>query len=464
MARVICPFCLKAHDFRTSPKCEDRNAEVPAVYINDYGRVPPLWLVTIGFSRHGKSCYLAYLTRTLEEISNVWDGVYYRPLDQYTFDAIQKIRRDADSGTQPDKTPRDIPRPLLFSVYNMPRAGSRCLVMYDVAGEIYDSLSDVKNFVVSTKHVTTTWFLVSLPDLEKDSQGKTITDLFSVYLSSMEKMNADLRGRNLIVIYTKGDKFPPRDNKIRDYLTRDPLRGLANPEVSWERPHTLLLDTYVEEMREISDELEDYTRKRVRGGAAFINMVRANGMKLAFSVVSALGSDPDPSNRLPFTPVPSRVIDPFLWAITLERGWKSTGLSMVLDASPGSDSIYSANLPVELADALSNHGELTTYFLGQAKPVSTPGQEQPKELPRIARPRLIGPVLKKMEPGARCMVISKGPIIDLDDYARTSWRDRVLLVTLDETYSPDWANTIQCRPNDDPVVLVKRLMELKQGE
>ena len=464
MARIICPFCLKPHDFRTSLDCVDTGNEVPAVYVNDYGRVPPLWLVTMGFSRHGKSCYLAQLTRTLEEISNVWDGVYYRPLDQYTFDAIRKIRRDADSGTQPDKNPRDIPRPLLFSVYNMPRAGSRCLVMYDVAGEIYDSLSDVKNYVVSTKHVTTTWFLVSLPDLEKDSQGKTITDLFSVYLSGMEKMNADLRGRNLIVIYTKGDKFPPRDNKIRDYLTRDPLRGLANPEMSWERPHTLLLDTYVEEMREISDELEDYTRKRVRGGAAFINMVRANGMRLAFSVVSALGSDPDPSNRLPFTPVPSRVIDPFLWAITLERGWKSSGLSLILDAAPGSDSIYTANIPTDVGDVLSSSGELTTYFLGQSTPARTPGQEQPSEPPRIARPRLIGPILETMEPGTRCLVISTGPIVDLDDFTRTAWRDRVLIASYDDTFTPDWANTVHCRPSDSPDVLVKRLMKLQQGE
>jgi hypothetical protein len=468
MALVTCPFCLKQHDFTTFTTCPELpqlNLEIPPVYIKEYRSVRPLWLVTAGFSRHGKSCYLNALIRLLEEISKVWGKVFYRPLDQFTFDNIRRIRRDAQSGVQPDKTLlNEITRPMLLSVYNLPHTGSRCLVMYDVAGEVYDSLTDTEEYAASIKEVTTTWFLVSLSDLDStdsDQQGKTITDLFTVYLSGMERMRSDLRGRNLIVIYTKGDKFAPREREIRDYLTNDPLKGLLSVEAAEDSLPKINLEDYLQGMQEISDKLREYTQKRVKGGSAFINMVEASGMKLVFSVVSALGSDPDrTSRRSDSIATPMRVIDPFLWAIVMENEDLKKSLALALDASDHSEPVYSSELPSRVASILAGSGALTTHYLGQLKPASQPGQAPPTAPPRTARPRLLGPVLESLPSNALVLVITNGAVLDLTDFRTGPWRNRIVVATLGSELAQDWPNTITVRPEDDPRLLADAALSL----
>src|SRR5207253_1397931 len=84
-------------------------------------------------------------------------------------------------------------------------------------------------YLAALKLVSTTWFLISLRDLENDEKGRAITDLFNVYRSGMRKLQADLKGRTLIVIYTKADQvaFTP---EIEEYLASDPYQGLTLPD------------------------------------------------------------------------------------------------------------------------------------------------------------------------------------------------------------------------------------------
>jgi hypothetical protein len=333
MVHVVCPFCLKAHDFVDSYVCLEYPSEtVPPTYVRDYAAVPPLWLVTMGFSGHGKTTYLAALTLMLENIGTAWQGMFYRPLDQYTMDMVRLVRREAMLGDLPPSVPKGIPRPLLFCVYNLPESGSRCLVMYDMSGEVCNSISGVQEYVTSIKQVTTMWFLVSLRDLEKDAECKTITDLFAVYLSAMESLNVSLTGRNLIVVYTKAD-LEPSTKEVREYLMQDPHQWLTSNRGAPPAMGGFSLGDYVENMVAMSDYLEEYTWKRVRGGAAFLNMVKAQGMNLVFSITSALGQSPDPySSRLPVEATRFRVLDPLLWAITLGTPESSTPVGPMSDA------------------------------------------------------------------------------------------------------------------------------------
>jgi hypothetical protein len=462
MARVVCPFCLKPHDFMSSLVCPNYQEAVPAVYVRDYDIVPPLWLVTIGFTQHGKTTYLAALTLMLEAIPTVWRGVHYRPLDQYTTDRIREMRREATLGKLPGATPKqELSRPLLFNVHSLPQSGSRCLVMYDVSGEIYNSLDEVQDYVPSIKQVNTTWFLVSLPDLLDDQEGKTVTDLFNVYLSGMENLRVDLSGRNLIVVYTKGDEavFP---RAFRDYLRADPFKGLTREDVHIPDFEDFSLHDYVGEMKGISDRLEDYTRDHIRGGAAFINMVKANGMNLVFCLTSSLGESPDPDNRLRVDAFRYRVLDPFLWAITLEKPISPELIGLVVDASQGSRPAYDEGLLPAVWERLSDYGELTTYHLGQTSPASYPGQRPPESPPRLARQRLIGPILEQASPDTRFIILATGPIVDLADFYNSPWRDRVLLVMVEENHQQEWPNTIIYRPGDAPAVLVDRLLRLRE--
>lgn len=461
MARVICPFCLKSHDFVASLICPTHNEPVPAAYIKDYHKVPPLWLVTVGFSNHGKTTYLAALTLMLENISAVWPGVYYRPLDQYTMDEIKKMRAEAKVGKTPGRTVDEAPRrPLLFNIFNLPEGGSRCLIMYDVRGEIYNSLDAVQKYVTPIKEVNTIWFLVSLDDLDQDTEGKTITDLFNVYWTGMQSLRVDLKDRNLIVIYTKGDKavFPA---EIKQYLLDDPLKGLTHHDFDNSELRDFSLHNYMEKLRAMSNQIEDHTRRRGRGGGAFINMVRASGINLIFSITSAIGQDPNAtSNYLVENALRYRVLDPFLWAIMLDRPVTITPIKLIVDASARGRTIFDQGLLTKAGERLLDYGELTVFYLGQTVPAVSPGQSLPSSPPRIAHHSLIGPILEQLAPDSLAIVITADSILDLEDFHDSTWQKRLLLVTMDEDSDQMWPHKVIYHPDDDPWNWVDQLLNI----
>ncbi len=432
MSRVICPFCFKVHDFDVRLECSDRRQEVPARYVLDYATVAPLWLMTIGFPRHGKTTYLAALTLLLEELSALVDGMWYRPLDGHSFAAVRQMRDEADLGKAVRKTPAGPVRPNLFHVHGIPGFESRCLVLYDIPGESYDSFDDVGDYAPAMKQVNTAWFLVSLRDLTQSGEGRTITDLFNVYLSGMEKLRVEIEGWNLIVVFTKADQetFTPQ---IKSYLQSDPLSELASGEggaLPGEREEVDFA-AYLEEMRRVSDLLEDYTRRHVRGGAGFVNMVRASRMNLVFSVTSALGQSPDRlRGGLRQATSPYRVLDPFLWALTLERPRAPRTLRLVVEpsavlAGAGREAILDRTW-----NRLSDHGEVTTHYLGRALPAAGPGRLPPGPDLETDRPRLLGPILEQASAEDRVLVITSGAIDDFEDFRRSAWKERLLLVVL----------------------------------
>lgn len=106
MSQPDCPFCLRKHDYAKSRFCPnvkscinpEQSEEIPDLYISQHSQVPPLWLLTVGFSRHGKTCYIAALTLMLENLYRVWPDATWFPLDDYTRDIIRDTRRQAIEG------------------------------------------------------------------------------------------------------------------------------------------------------------------------------------------------------------------------------------------------------------------------------------------------------------------------------------------------------------------------------
>lgn len=463
MPSITCPFCLQQHDTGAAATftCPKYQETIPAPYIREHESTTPLWLVTVGFPKHGKTTYLAALTLTLQHMSGVWPGSFYRALDQYTMDAAREWMRAARLGIQNQATSRAIPRPLLLSMYKVPGvsgSGSRCLVMYDVAGEIYDRLHEVEEYVASIKQVSTTWFFVSLKDMRE--QDRTLSDLFTVYLTGLENLHADLRGRNLIVVYTKADEIAfPQD--IRQYLINDRFQAVTMPDA--ERPNlsAFTMDDYFAEMETMSERLRAYTSERVPGGDPFISMVESQGMRLVFSVTSALGERPDAANRLREDARRYRILDPFLWAVRLERPAVTRRLALILDATRDARMLYQGEMLRDMWSQLNTKGGVTTYYLGNRRPASSAGQTPPLLQPGTARPRLIGPILEQLPAATTAVVLTAGPILDLDDYASQKWRDRLLLVGLDREPEQTWDHTLVQYADASTTSLIDALMRLQ---
>lgn len=463
MPQITCPFCLQSHDTGAAATftCSKYQQVIPASYIREYDTTPPLWLVTVGFPKHGKTTYLAALTLTLKDMSEVWPGSFSRDLDQYTMETARNWLRDARLGIQSASTATGIPRPLLMSISKIAGGGSRCLVMYDVAGEVYDKLHEVEEYVASIKQVSTTWFFVSLKDLQDRDQSRSLSELFTVYLTGMEGLHADLRGRNLIVVYTKGDQIT--DPVIRSYLLSDPLQALAAPASQRLNLGAFSMEEYYASLQKMSDTLRTYTRDEVPGGKPFVNMVESQGMNLVFSVTSALGEDPNADNRLSEDAHRYRILDPFLWAVRLERPEVKRSLALVLDASAAAHGLYNDVVLSDVWAQLSMKGEVSTYLLGSRRPLGNPGQSPSLTPPAIARPRLIGPVLERLPANTSTLVLTTGRILDLADYATTDWRRRLLVVGLDWEPDQDWEHALIHTSGTSATPLVDALMAIARN-
>jgi len=442
--------------------------EIPRTYVEEYSSVPPLLLVTTGFSGHGKTTYLSALTLVLENLCRIWSGTVYDYADDFSRDQVLKIRAIARQGRRVEPTPLINPRPILLSVYGMPEFKSNCIMLTDMAGQFFDNArhwtepegAGHTRFIKSTKNI---WMFISLYDLLPDEtssnanvRNERMNDLLSNYVRGMTSIDSSVSGRNLIVVYTKADKLlndPPKNlpeipTTIRNYITGDKLKNITNND--WDPENaSFSLPEYLTNMQRISDELAAYT-KQIPGGSAFINNAeKRHGMKIYFAVTSAQGIDLDERQEPPENISRHRVIDPFLWALLLKENPEAPHtIRLAIDASSTSSKVYEENV-VELASDLGEFGEVHTYFLGHRQ-ASVPDQRPPDSPPKSAgcRPCLIGPLLERSKPDDFIVAITATKILDLDDFKRSDFSKRLLVVSLSEEPIEEWDWTVAIREKD----------------
>jgi hypothetical protein len=462
MASVLCPYCGSKQTFVNATTCEQCGAEVPRAYIENAKKHPPVWLVTFGTTRHGKSTYIDSLAVTIENLGKLTDGVFHKYLDTKTFDAIREVRREVQEGKLKESTKASMkPEPLLIGINGFLDHEVDTLVIYDLAGEIFDDLTTVGDYAANVKNAETVWFLVSLADLERDREGRRISDLFEAYLAAMEKLRTSPQGRNLLVIYTKADRLSDRlPADVREYLRSDPycrLKELKRREV------TASFDEYdyLQGMRQISQSLEDFTYDEVEGGAAFINMIKANKMKLSFAITSSLGQDASEGRQMGTEFLRYRVIDPLIWSLTLNETRKGERqVALLLDSGPGSEIIHHNELGGAFYEALfAQSADVVTYYLGTRQPAFQMGQK-PNGAPSRLRPRLVGPILDQLGKQDYALALVTQPISDLNDYLYSSWHDRLMVISIGQD-NVQWSHKTVYQPNKtDLYDLVSEFMRL----
>ncbi len=239
-----------------------------------------------------------------------------------------------------------------------------------------------------------------------------------------------------------------------DYLAEDPYRFISKRDFKRKDAPAFILDEYVSKMKKISTELEEYTYSSIPKGSRFIGMVEESGMNLEFCITSALGTESDTRGvRIVKDTDRLRVIDPFLWALALDKKEKSRSFILIYEDGKETPVI------TELWKELSNYGKIKVHYFGNSDSISQPGEKYPAQ---TLRPRLIGPILEKSDPTAYTIIFSNDFIIDLQDIHNMSNANKVFLVT-DKMESPNWGQVIYSQGNDAGII-VEKLLSMKGDE
>ena len=312
---MLCPFCLAdvkkfkqqklANNLASAYLCPDCNEQVPALYAQDYRKYPPVITSAIGFRQHGKTVYFASLFYTLKKLTLArdWPDFFTMGLDEDSLDIVYGNARLLEGGALPDSTPKNFPRPTMIRAEGIPIQPDSTLLFFDTGGESFEKPTQLVQFAGFVRRAEAAMLLISIADMEDPRAG--MQKLLNTYVVGMRELGGRTEDQHLIVVFTKADqsvgRFTGKWAGLRDYLVQGSVTALAQPE------------GYMERMQEISEQLFDFTEQELTAHE-FINAAKANFKSMSFSIISALGTEPQGAH-LAVEIVPRRILDPLLWVM-----------------------------------------------------------------------------------------------------------------------------------------------------
>ncbi len=460
MSRIACPYCCTVQTFPETNECRQCRNPVPEKYIRASRDTPPIYMVVVGMTAHGKTTFIHSLTYAMDNLGKVARGSFLDALDDGTMTQLRQIRGQIETREQTESTQKrdrdfDLQEPLVFSLkgfMSTPKHDRYPLVIYDLAGESFSDRGEIQQYAEPLKLARTIWFIVSLHDLmhTNDEYG-TIADLFNIYITGMERVEASPRHRALHVVYTKADKLinqlPP---EILSYIREDPYGSLPRQHPRELRDKQFDEDVYSIDLEEMSARLRDFTEYEVPSGMSFINMAEDYDMSLSFSINTATGGDYTPSMAEYES---YRVLDPLVWALrhrmddelvevdevasvpgrhTPTRSTSSEReVVLILDTGFASrQTIYNLQLPSLFFNELSRYGTVNTYYMGTLKPMARSGYEPSDNIPQNETLPFIGAILDQVGDNVMGVIITRQVIWDLEDFHDASWHERLGIVTM----------------------------------
>lgn len=449
MVIIRCPYCLATQDPKQADvyTCSSCHQKLPKSYLEAARKGSLVSLGTFGLQGHGKTAFLSNLFPLLDYLHKIAPGAFAQPLDDYTSKTIDEWSMMDQSGqinlpSTPLKDPKTLQTPLIVLLSNFPVAQSHILVAYDLAGEVLDKALSEPEYLKALHKVNTVWFIISLADLMKERRtGRSMRNLFSNYQQAMDQLGISIEGKNIIVVYTKADKLlraiddqdiPALPPAVRAYLEYDHYSLVKEQSKSTLRP--LEKDDYFQRMREVSEELREYTSNEVMGGGAFLSMAEQYGAKVVFTINSAYGQEPPQAGETAVSRSrPLRLLDALLWAIEIEKQADQQQIREVALIVPSvleSAGLVKQETILRFYQALTSQGgHVATYHIGATDPVFAVGSA-PDPLPSVQRLPLIGPILDHLKPGTVVVLLVNNLLpIDLADFAYSSWLKRLLVVT-----------------------------------
>jgi len=290
----------------SSYSCRRCKEPIPALYVKDYKAAPPVVFNTIGFTRHGKTVYLAALFSELRRVSQEnpsWADFYIMGLSDDSLENINNHITILREGGLPEPNPKNFPMPTVVKLANTPFSEDVTLLCYDSSGESFEKASEMIKYASFIRKSSTAVFLLSLSNLE--DPAAEMEKLLNTYMLGMSELEADTKKQHLIVVFTKADElvsmFQSRLSGVSDYWNRGTLNSLGSPK------------HYFREMKHISNQLKNFTLRDL-GARSFYSMAKDGFKSVTFTMISALGAQPDGS-RLSSQISPRHVLAPVLWAV-----------------------------------------------------------------------------------------------------------------------------------------------------
>lgn len=309
-----CPFCMEFHDYKITV-CPKKNNEVPPSYITDVRRrVPVVFLYTIGYSGHGKTCYLSSLFWTLRHgaINKKWPGFSIIGLNQNTLnDFNDKYVKPLVQSKVPPKTAVAFPTPLILKFqqipmtgfWGRPRSGEMIFVFYDIGGETFQVDKIIKENLPILKRTKTLVFLVNLPKLVENDESitDTLQDLTNTIYLSVE---GQTKQKNTLICFTRADCMWGKED----------IYGPLSEKLNHSIPSIEEIPEHFDRMRKFSNSI---CRHVADNYGNFYNMLNNNFNLIRMTSLSSLGCEPK-NGEIPKL-APSHIFDPILWTLRLEE-------------------------------------------------------------------------------------------------------------------------------------------------
>ena len=323
--QIRCPFCLNQHPVSDSLKCPETGRLIPPRYMKDVAKgVRIANMLTIGFSGHGKTCYLAALIYSLrygEPIRN-WPGFSFLGLDDDTLDIVlDQYVRQLILGVLPEATREFVPYTLILRLSRMPlatKAGSLTvsyspkdlvLNLYDARGEAFQHKETIARDIALLGQLNNLVLLFDLSRVrtEAATTGKgpeeQLHDLLSRVLAAVDELGQD-RKKGVVICFTKADELWGNDDygplSIRPTMHLQAASGMTK---------------YVSYLDARSDSIAEWVLERY---PSVYYLLHEYFKPVRFASVSALGTSPGSDGRTVDSVVPSGIMDPLLSLLRMD--------------------------------------------------------------------------------------------------------------------------------------------------
>jgi len=311
--------------------CPEKEIRIPSVYAEDVRHgVPVVVMLTVGYSGHGKTCFLSSLFHSLyhDSVSEKWPGFSFIGL---TMETLNRIHHEfvtiLDHGNLPPKTPIMFPTPLILKFQRLPLKVTNwfkkhiqhreieqrelIVIFYDIGGGTFDVDEKIRQNIPVLREISTLIFLVSLPQLLSEANehsGISAVQRLHKLLNTIVIAMRDLgqkRQKNIQICFTMGDEMWDQENL---------LYGPLSMRLSHPIPPVGELSSYFAACRSDSNIIQDHIESEYR---AFYNTLVNNFGHIRFTSVSSLGTQPTQDGRI-LNLAPNNVFDPLLSLLELE--------------------------------------------------------------------------------------------------------------------------------------------------